>query len=116
MRGTPIVIITLVCCQIPSIYLYHQDMIIDNKTITEPRLTIKSVWAYLHKYTQDGNLNIVTGFFTISALCLLKKFEKEPKKFRLILGEIASKSELHERIINIISGDTSISQGSFLKR
>lgn len=86
-------------------------MIIDNKTITEARSTIKSVWAYLHKYTQDGNLNIVTGFFTISALCLLKKFEKEPKKFRLILGEIAGKSELHERIINIISGDTSISQG-----
>lgn len=86
-------------------------MIIDNKTITEPRSTIKSVWAYIHRYTQDGNLNIVTGFFTISALCLLKKFEKEPKKFRLILGEIAGNSELQERVINIISGDTSITQG-----
>lgn len=86
-------------------------MIIDNKTITEPRSTIKTVWAYLHKFTQDGNLNIVTGFFTISALCLLKKFEKEPRKFRLILGEIAGNSELRERVINIISGDTSISQG-----
>lgn len=86
-------------------------MIIDNKTITEPRSSIKSVWTYLHRYTQDGNLNIVTGFFTISALCLLKKFEKEPKNFRLILGEIAGTSELQERVVNIISGDTSISRG-----
>lgn len=86
-------------------------MIIDNKTLTETRSNIKTVWEFLHKYTHSETLNIVTGYFTISALCLLKKFEHEPKMFRLILGEIADTPDLKERIIDVVSGDSSIANG-----
>lgn len=86
-------------------------MILDNKHLTDSRSSLKTVWSYLYNYTGTGTLNIVTGYFTISALCLLKKFKHEPKKFNLILGEIAGNSELYDRVINIISGDTSITNG-----
>lgn len=91
-------------------------MIIDNKTYLDPSSSIRSVWDYLYSYTKyEGNMDIVTGYFTISALCLLKKFEKEPKRFRLILGEISGNDEQNERIIDLLSGDTSIGNGFQLK-
>ncbi len=83
-------------------------MILDNKTRPQERTDIKTVWDYISRYTKGGTLNIVTGYFTISALGLLKKFEKEPKMFRLILGEIADTQELQDHIVDILSGDTSI--------
>lgn len=74
------------------------------------------MWDYLYKYTKyDGNMDIVTGYFTVSALCLLKTFEKEPKRFRLILGEVSGNDEQEERTIDIITGDTSITNAFKLK-
>ena len=79
-------------------------MILDNLNILNQKSSIKTVWEYLQKYTRGENLNIVSGFFTISALSLLKQFEKEPKQFRLILSEIAGHDEQKERIIDILQG------------
>lgn len=74
-----------------------------------------TVWEYLKKYTKGENLNIVSGFFTISALALLKKFDEEPKKFRLILSEIAGHDDQKERVIDILQGTSDLSNAFSLQ-
>lgn len=84
-------------------------MILDNKNELNKKSKITTVWEYLKKYTGGESLNIVSGFFTISALTLLKQFEQEPKKFRLILSEIAGRDDQRERIIDILQGASDLS-------
>ena len=90
-------------------------MILDNKNILNKKSQITTVWEYLKKYTGGENLNIVSGFFTISALSLLKKFKEEPKKFRLILSEIAGRDDQKERIIDILQGNSDLSNAFSLQ-
>lgn len=90
-------------------------MILDNKNRLNKKSQITTVWEYLKKYTGGENLNIVSGFFTISALSLLKKFDKEPKKFRLILSEIAGRDDQKERIIDILQGNSDLSNAFSLQ-
>ncbi len=90
-------------------------MILDNKNKLNKKSQITTVWEYLNKYTKGENLNIVSGFFTISALSLLKKFKEEPKKFRLILSEIAGRDDQKERIIDILQGNSDLSNAFSLQ-
>lgn len=90
-------------------------MILDNKNELNKKSKITTVWEYLKKYTGGENLNIVSGFFTISALSLLKKFEQEPKKFRMILSEIAGRDNQRERVIDILQGASDLSNAFSLQ-
>ena len=90
-------------------------MILDNKNELNKKSKITTVWEYLKKYTGGESLNIVSGFFTISALSLLKKFEQEPKKFRLILSEIAGRDDQRERVIDILQGASDLSNAFSLQ-
>ena len=90
-------------------------MILDNKTELNKKSKITTVWEYLQKYTGGESLNIVSGFFTISALTLLKKFEHEPKKFRLILSEIAGRDDQKERIIDLLQGTSDLNNAFSLQ-
>lgn len=84
-------------------------MIFDNKNVLNEKSSITTVWEYMKKYTAGENLNIVSGFFTISALTLLKQFKSEPKKFRLILSEIATKDDQKgDRLIDILQGTSDL--------
>lgn len=93
----------------------YSQMILDNKNKLNKKSQITTVWEYLNKYTKGENLNIVSGFFTISALSLLKKFKEEPKKFRLILSEIAGRDDQKERIIDILQGNSDLSNAFSLQ-
>lgn len=90
-------------------------MILDNKNVLNKKSKITTVWEYLKKYTGGESLNIVSGFFTISALSLLKKFEQEPKKFRMILSEIAGRDDQRERVIDILQGASDLSNAFSLQ-
>jgi len=90
-------------------------MILDNKNELNKKSKIITVWEYLKKYTGGESLNIVSGFFTISALTLLKKFEKEPKKFRMILSEIAGRDDQRERVLDILQGTSDLSNAFSLQ-
>lgn len=90
-------------------------MILDNKNELNERSKIKTVWDYLKKYTGGDNLNIVSGFFTISALSLLKQFEHEPETVRMILSEIAGQEEQRERVIDILQGTSDLSNAFSLQ-
>lgn len=90
-------------------------MILDNKNILNKKSQITTVWEYLKKYTAGENLNIVSGFFTISALSLLKQFDKEPQKFRLILSEIAQRSDQKIKVIDILQGTSDLTNAFSLQ-
>jgi SNF2 family DNA or RNA helicase len=90
-------------------------MILDNKNELNKKSKITTVWEYLKKYTGGESLNIVSGFFTISALSLLKKFDQEPQKFRMILSEIAGRDDQRERVIDILQGTSDLSNAFSLQ-
>lgn len=90
-------------------------MILDNKSKLNENSSITTVWEYLQKYTRSEELNIVSGFFTISALSLLKQFKEEPTKFRIILSEIAGHDDQKERIIDILQGTSDLTNAFALQ-
>ncbi|RRF86247.1 hypothetical protein [Prevotella intermedia] len=90
-------------------------MILDNKSKLNENSSITTVWEYLQKYTRGEELNIVSGFFTISALSLLKQFKEEPTKFRMILSEIAGHDDQKERIIDILQGTSDLTNAFALQ-
>lgn len=90
-------------------------MILDNKSKLNENSSITTVWEYLQKYTRGEELNIVSGFFTISALSLLKQFKEEPTKFRMILSEIAGHEDQKERIIDILQGTSDLTNAFALQ-
>ena len=90
-------------------------MILDNKNVLNKKSKLTTVWEYLKKYTGGENLNIVSGFFTISALTLLKQFEEEPRKFRLILSEIAGRADQKERVIDLLQGKSDLNNAFSLQ-
>ena len=79
-------------------------MIIDNKQKLNKRYDIVTVWDYIEKYTKDGNLDIVTGFFTLPAIDRIHHFDPNPSAYRLILSKIAGESEKADKTINLIQG------------
>ena len=77
-------------------------MLLDNKIDYSavgdlPGTGVKTVLDFIRKYTsldsgRKGDLDIVTGFFTIAGLDLLYKELAPDNKYRLVLSELAGKS------------------------
>jgi len=60
-------------------------MILDNENSN------LKVHEWLAKYNEDGNLDIVTGYFTVGALAYLSKITNQKiKEYRFILGDIVN--------------------------
>ena len=93
-------------------------MLIDNKIDYSAfgELTssgIKTVLDFVRKYTNQasgrkGQLDIVTGFFTIAGLDLLYKELSPHNKYRLVLSELADDDDFMSRVINLLHGDLGI--------
>jgi len=77
-------------------------MLLDN---TKNESADKSVAGWLSKYAEDGDMDIVTGYFTIGALSWLnERINNKIERFRLIWGGIAgnaSKFDLLNQEIGI---------------
>lgn len=82
-------------------------MLLDNKTKTEDSEFYK-VFDFIKNYTEKGGLDIVTGFFSIYALALMKDDVNQAEKFRLILGNLMQEESQLNKIIDLLNGDPSI--------
>ncbi|MBN1576395.1 MAG: DEAD/DEAH box helicase family protein [Chitinispirillaceae bacterium] len=71
-------------------------MLIDNET--------RKVHEWFTRYTKNGNLDSVTGYFTVGALAFLSRQIKDRiHKFRFVLGGLASTDILQERPIDLLN-------------
>jgi ERCC4-related helicase len=82
-------------------------MLLDNKTITEDNKYCK-VFDFIKNYTEKGELDLVTGFFSVNALALLYDEINDAEKFRLILGKLMQEDASMDKIINLLSDNFSI--------
>ena len=90
-------------------------MLLDNKVsrYVEDGFNIKTVWDFINEFSgkesqQTGNLDIVTGYFTIRALSKLYHDIPEEDEFRIVSSELVKPEDDDSHIINLLSGDTGI--------
>ena len=91
-------------------------MLIDNKGNRYPKsnLNIVTVWDFMNLYSgndssEKGNLDIVTGFFTIETLSKLYESIPADDKFRIISSELVGEDYQKDLIVNLLSDDMDIS-------
>jgi hypothetical protein len=58
-------------------------MLLDNKSKNDDS-EFYNVYDFIRNYTEHGNLDIVSDFFTVHALALFNEVVNNPEKFRLI--------------------------------
>ena len=67
------------------------------------------VYEWISSYTDDGKLDIVTGYFTIGALAWLSKAVNEKiSDFRLVLGDIVNIDAEDNRPLDLLNENISI--------
>jgi ERCC4-related helicase len=85
-------------------------MLLDNAN-SNPR-----VYEWLSKYTKDGEMDIVTGYFTVGTLAWLsQKTNKIISKYRFILGDITNR-EGKVAALNLLNAEISIKNALKLKK
>ncbi len=82
-------------------------MLLDNKTQFDPTEPFK-VYDYLKRNTEKGQMDIVTGYFSVAALHKLYTEINEPDKFQLILGDLLQDYEEKDKIIDLLTGSLNI--------
>ena len=83
-------------------------MLIDNKTDIYGQGQVQTVWNYLHDHVQQGNLDIVSGFFSIAGLHALYTELNPDVKYRLILSEMTRDDGFMNKVLDLLQGDSSI--------
>ena len=67
------------------------------------------VHEWIIKYTQTGNLSIVTGYFTVGALSYLSKVTKDKiDEYKFILGDIVNFDFDKDRVLDLLNEDINI--------
>ncbi len=67
------------------------------------------VHEWIAKYTENGSLDIVTGYFTIGALAYLAKTTNEKiDHFRFVLGDIVNVDEVKDRALDLMNENISV--------
>ena len=85
-------------------------MLIDNENKN------KKVHEWIEDYTNDGTLDIVTGYFTVGALGYLSKITNDKiNKYRFVLGDIVSSEQLRSHTIDLLNENISIESSLKLK-
>lgn len=82
-------------------------MLLDNKTRIAENEHYK-VYDFIKANTEQGSLDIVTGFFSVNALAFLKLEVNNVEKFRLILGNLMQEEAEEDKIINLLNGNLGI--------
>jgi hypothetical protein len=98
-------------------------MLIDNKKDRYPDdgFNIKTVWDFIREFagrkidqpedSPTGNLDIVTGYFTLRALSVLHSELPEEDHFRIVSSEMVSQdADNANDVINLLNGDQSIKE------
>ena len=94
---------------------YIYSMLFDNKQnrYQNDGFNIVTIWDFINEYSgkdsgQTGNLDIVTGYFTIRALSKLNNEIPEEDTFRIVSSELVKSKEEESHIIDLLSGDPGI--------
>ena len=75
------------------------------------------VYEWIAKYTEEGTIDIVTGYFTIGALAhLSKKINQKIIKFRLVLGDIVNLDQSDHRPLDLLNENITIEAALNLSR
>jgi superfamily II DNA or RNA helicase len=67
------------------------------------------VYEWIKKYTEEGNLNIVTGYFTVGALAFLsREINDKIRSYRFILGDIVNYDAVKDRTLDLLNENITI--------
>ena len=67
------------------------------------------VHEWISNYTEEGKLDIVTGYFTIGALAYLSmQTNKKVNHFRFVLGDIVNVDTVNERALDLLNENITI--------
>ena len=67
------------------------------------------VHEWIARYTEEGNLNIVTGYFTVGALAYLSRtVNKKIKDYRFVLGDIVNVDAVKDRTLDLINENITV--------
>lgn len=67
------------------------------------------VHEWIAKWTEEGSLDIVTGYFTVGALAYLANTTNERiEHYRFILGDIVNVYEIKDRALNLMNENISV--------
>ena len=74
------------------------------------------VHEWISQYTENGKLNIVTGYFTIGALAYLsEQVNSKITDFRLILGDIVNIAPEENRPLDLLNENITTEVSPFLR-
>lgn len=82
-------------------------MLLDNKTKTNDNEHYKVI-EFIKSNTENGTLDVVTGYFSVNALALMKDEINTVEKFRLILGNLMHEELQPNKVIDLLNGNASI--------
>jgi hypothetical protein len=75
------------------------------------------VHEWIAKYTEEGTIDIVTGYFTIGALAYLsQQVNQKITKFRLVLGDIVNLDQVDDRPLDLLNENITIEAALNLSR
>lgn len=84
-------------------------MLLDNKTKTADS-EYSSVYDFLLGNIEQGKVDIVTGYFSVTALARIKDELNGPERFRMVLGNLLKEDNQQDRAINLLSDSLGITQ------
>jgi len=88
-------------------------MLLDNKTRSNENDYFK-VFDLLADYVETGRVDIVTGYFSASAIAKLSDEINNAKSFRMILGNLLQAEAKDNKTINLLSDSLAVDQSLFL--
>jgi superfamily II DNA or RNA helicase len=84
-------------------------MILDNEN--------RKVHEWIVEYTEEGTIDIVTGYFTVGALAYLsQQVNQKITKFRLVLGDIVNLDQVDDRPLDLLNENITIEAALNLSR
>ena len=85
-------------------------MLVDNHS------TDFKVHSFIQQYINDGSMDIVTGYFTVGALCHFANLTNEKiAQYRIILGDITQRDVTEISSLDLLNSDLSLEKALRLK-
>ena len=86
-------------------------MLVDNHS------TDFKVHSFIQQYINDGSMDIVTGYFTVGALCHFANLTNEKiAQYRIILGDITQRDVTEISSLDLLNADLSLEKTLSLKK
>ena len=86
-------------------------MLVDNHS------TDFKVHSFIQQYINDGSIDIVTGYFTVGALCHFANLTNEKiAQYRIILGDITQHDVTEISSLDLLNADLSLEKALSLKK